>query len=150
MSNSISHQVCNKIRSNNMANNNTSRRWKHEEPDFSVVKHPVTFYKVSVARGKDGNRRMFTTPISMNGMCAGCTPVDPGEMIIACVPPTPGTVNVYVEHTTEDGEELSVHIGVEVPGIEHPNWNDVATEWVIAAEPSRFRSSRRWETSQKD
>ena len=104
-------------------------------PDFKIVRRPVIFYEVSVMRCADRERRMFTTPISMNGTCGGCTPIDSGEKIIACVPPAPGTTNIFVEHTANNGEHLFTLIGVEVPGMEHPDWNDVATKWVIAAEP---------------
>ncbi len=104
-------------------------------PEFKIIRRPVIFYEVSVMRGADGERRMFTTPISMNGTCGGCAPIDSGEKIIACVPPASGTANIFVEHTTNDGEEMFTHIGVEVLGMEHPDWNDVATEWVITAEP---------------
>ena len=113
-----------------MADNNTT-----SIPEFKIVRRPVIFYEVSVIRGADGERRMFTNPISMNGTCGGCAPINSGEKIIACVPPAPGTTNVFVEHTTNDGEDLFTHIGVEVPGMAHSDWNDVATKWVIAAEP---------------
>lgn len=104
-------------------------------PEFEIVRRPVIFYEVSVMRCADGERRMFTTPTSMNGTCGGCAPVDSGEKIIACVPPTPGTANIFVKHTTNGGEVMFTHVGVEVPGMEHPDWNDVATKWAIAAEP---------------